>query len=179
MIRTFCGFLFLSSLAAAQPFGAGLKLGTTLTDTISSLPSIHIVNSNHFIVGPYAEVRLPFGLSVEGDALYEKGLFDNVSDGGSTWLFPIVAKLKFLKGPVRPYIEGGPTFSHIADIAEIPELNHRSNFGIVLGAGVEVKVLVLRISPEVRYYGFALTNIEGLDFHSNRNQATFTLGVGF
>jgi hypothetical protein len=182
MKKTFLSIIVFSCIVTAQPFGAGIKLGTTLSDAISAAPSFPIQNSNHFIVGPYVELRLPLGLSVEGDALYLHGLYEDVSSAsGSTWQFPILLKFKFLGGPVRPYVEGGPQFSHISDIAEIPELNHHSNFGIVLGGGIEVKVFKLRVSPEVRYNGFALTNIEsptGL-FHSNKNLATFTLGVGF
>ncbi|MBV8846904.1 MAG: hypothetical protein JO307_29185 [Bryobacterales bacterium] len=191
---TFVFIIVFSSFAAAQPIGAGIKLGTTLTDAISSLPSFPIQNTNHFIVGPYVEVRLPLGLAVEGDALYQRGLYGNVTNGsgsGSTWQFPIVLKYKFLEGPIRPYVEGGPTFSHTADIygelpfvaaiGETPFLNHRSNFGITLGGGIEVRILKLRVSPEVRYNGFTVTNIQdpsGL-FHSNRNMATFTMGFGF
>jgi len=187
MQKTFLNLFVFSSvvfpgLAAAQPFGAGVKLGTTLSDAISSIPSFPLPTGQHFIVGPYVEVRLPFGLAVEGDALYQHNLYEGVSTGsGSTWQFPILLKYRFLKGPIRPYVEGGPAFSHITDIAEIPSLNHRSNFGIVLGGGIEVKVWKLRVAPEGRYNGFALTNIEspaGL-FQSNRNLATFTLGVGF
>ena len=169
--------IFFSGVAAAQPFGFGLKLGSTLTDTISG----NVPNGSHFIVGPYAEVRLPLSLALEVDALYEHGLYDNVTPGGSTWQFPVLAKYKLLKGPVKPYIEGGPAFSHISDLRELPQLNHRSNYGIVLGVGVEVKVLVLRVSPEIRYNGWAFQNISspaGL-YQSNRNQATFTLGIGF
>jgi hypothetical protein len=182
MKKTFLTIIVFSGFAAGQPFGAGIKLGTTLTDAISSLPSFPIPNSAHFIVGPYVEVRLPLGLAVEGDALYQQGLYDNLNSGsGSTWQFPILLKYKFLKGPIRPYVEGGPAFSHITDISEIPSLNHTTNFGVVLGGGVEVKVFKLRISPEVRYNGYAWTNIEnpaGL-FRSNRNLATFMVGFGF
>ena len=182
MKQTFYAFIVFAGLAAAQPFGAGVKLGTTLTDALFSLPSFPLPNGAHFIVGPYVEVRLPLHLAVEDDALYEHGLYEGVSAGsGSTWQFPILLKYRFLGGPIRPYVEGGPTFSHISDIAEIPSLNHRSNFGITLGGGVEVKDFKLRVAPEVRYNGFTLTNIEnpaGL-FHSNKSLATFTLGIGF
>jgi hypothetical protein len=182
MIKTFWTLLVVFSAAAsAQPFGAGLKLGTTLTDALSSARGFSLPSDHQLIVGPYVEVRLPFGFSVEADALYESAIFSSVYTGGSTWQFPVLAKYKFLKGPVRPYVEGGPSFSHITDLAEIPALNHRSNYGIVLGAGIEVKLLVLRISPEVRYNGWTLQNIQdplGF-FQSNRNQAMFQVGIGF
>jgi opacity protein-like surface antigen len=173
--------LACASRAAAQPIGVGLKLGATLTNAISSVKSESIPNSANLIIGPYAEVRLPWGFSVEGDALYFPGLYTNAAGGGSVWQFPILAKYKLLKGPVRPYIEGGPAFSHISDVKELPDLLHNSNYGITLGAGVEIKVLALRIAPEIRYNGFAFTNIEspsGL-FKSNRNQAVLMVGIGF
>jgi hypothetical protein len=182
MRTTFLGIIVFSSLLSAQPFGAGIKLGTTLSDAISAAPSFPISSTNHFIVGPYVEVRLPLKLAVEGDALYLHNLYEGVSSGsGSTWQFPVLLKYKFLGGPIRPYVEGGPQFSHITDIAEIPALNHRSNFGVVLGAGIEVKFLHVRVAPEVRWNGFATKNLDspsGL-FESNKNLATFTLGVGF
>lgn len=171
----------LSAPAAAQPFGAGLKLGATLTNSVSSVESATIPNSSALIVGPYVELRLPLGFAIEGDALYYPGLFPDAAGGGSMWQFPILAKLRFLKGPVRPYIEGGPAYSHITDVKTLPDLLHSSDFGITLGAGVELKLLALRISPEIRYNGFLFTNIQsplGL-FQSNRNQAVFLVGIGF
>jgi len=171
--------LFFSSFAAAQPFGVGVKLGSTLTDALSSLPSAPIANSAHFIVGPYLEFRLPFGFAVEADALYERGLYNAVVTDGSTWQFPVVAKYRFGERAIRPYLEGGPSFSRIADIAELPFVNHRNNFGVVLGGGVELKLLVVRVSPELRYYVSATQNISSALFESNRNQATFMVGFGF
>jgi hypothetical protein len=171
--------LFLSSFAAAQPFGGGVKLGSTLTDALSSLPSVPIANSAHFIVGPYLEFRLPFGFALEADALYERGLYNEVVTDGSMWQFPVVAKYKFGEHVIRPYVEGGPSFSRIADIAELPFLNHRNNFGVVFGGGVELKLLVVRVSPEVRYYAMAMQNLSSALFESNRNQATFMVGFGF
>jgi len=182
MTKTFWTLLVVFSAPAfAQPFGAGLKLGTTLTDALAVAPGFHLSNDHHLVVGPYVEVRLPLGLSVEADALYETSLFNSVYTGGATWQFPVMAKYKLFKGPVRPYIEGGVAFSHISDLAEIPALNHRSNYGIVLGAGVEVKLLVLRISPEIRYNGWVFQNLQDPlgQFQSKKNQAMFQVGIGF
>ena len=178
-MKTFLLLPVFAAIVSAQPFGAGLKLGTTLTDAVSfKLPG----GSNHnFVVGPYVELKLPAGFALEAEALYESGLFSSVATGGSTWQFPVMAKYKFGNGLVRPYAEGGIAFSHITDLANIPELNHRSNFGIVLGGGLEIHALFLRITPEVRYNGWALQNIQsplGL-FQSNRNQAAFLVGFGF
>ena len=165
----------------AQPFGAGIKLGSTLSNSISSAESESIPNSSTLIVGPYVELRLPLGFAIEGDALYYPNLYASAAGGGSLWQFPILAKLRFLKGPIRPYIEGGPSYSHVTDVATLPDLLHSSNFGITLGAGVELKLLALRISPEIRYNGFLFTNIQSPlgFFQSNRNQGVFLVGIGF
>jgi hypothetical protein len=90
----------------------------------------------------------------------------------------VVAKYKFLKGPIRPYVEGGLDFSHLSDIPSFVTANHTTNFGIALGAGVEVHALVLRISPEIRYEGDALRSFTGY-VNSNRNQLSFQVGIGF
>ncbi len=176
-----CTIFACAPRAAAQAFGAGVKVGATLTDAVSSAESASIPNSTNLIIGPYLELHLPLGFSIEGDALYYPGLYSTAVGGGSVWQFPILAKLKFLSGPVRPYIEGGPSYSHLSDVKTLPDLLHTSNYGITLGAGVEIRVSALRISPEVRYNGLALTDIEsplGL-FKSNRNQAVFLVGLGF
>lgn len=81
MKKTFLCLLVFTGFAAAQPICAGVKLGTTLTDAISSLPSYPIPNSNHFVVGPYIEVRLPLGFAAEGDALYQQNLYGALNSG--------------------------------------------------------------------------------------------------
>jgi hypothetical protein len=178
-MRTFLGLFVLSLTASAQPFGAGVKLGGTLTDAVSfKVPG---QGSKDFVVGPYIELRLPAGFSLEADALYQSGLFANIADGGSAWQFPILAKYKFAKGPFRPYLDGGISFSHITDFPNIADLNHASNFGVVAGAGLEIHALFIRISPEIRYNANFLKNIQnplGL-YESNRNQVVFLVGLGF
>jgi opacity protein-like surface antigen len=186
MQKTFWTVLVLSAAvfcpaATAQPFGLGVKLGSTLTNSVSSAESETIPNSATLIAGLYAEVHLPLGFSVEGDALYYPSLYSNLAGGGSLWQFPILAKLKFLKGPIRPYVEGGPAYSHLSDVKTLPDLLNSDNFGITLGAGIEFKVFALRLSPELRYNGVILKNLQSPEgfFQSNRNQAVFLLGIGF
>ena len=176
-----CAVLGCSPLCFAQPIGVGLKLGTTLTDAVSSAESESIPNSNTLIVGPYIELRLPAGLSIEGDALYFPGLYSNAVGGASVWQFPILLKAGLQLGPVRPYIEGGPSYSHLSDIKTITDILHSSNYGITLGAGLEVKIKAFRIAPEIRYNGVALTNIQsplGI-FKSTNHQVVFLVGIGF
>src|SRR5579871_3506403 len=95
-------FLAFSGVAAAQPVGAGIKIGTSLTDALSAAHGYSLSSSRPFLVGPYIEVRLPLGLAVEADALYEANLFPSVVNGGNSWIFPVLAKYRFFKGPIRP-----------------------------------------------------------------------------
>ena len=52
---------------------------------------------------------------------------------------------------------------------------------MVLGAGVEVKLLAPRINAEIRYNGWGFKNIQSTTglYESNQNQVTFLVGLGF
>ena len=184
LIQTFlCSFVFIGA-AYAQPVVAGLKIGVPFSDAFqnSGFPSITALtaSSNAYTLGPFVEVRLPLNLSLEADALYRGLKFTNITGTATTgvWDFPVVAKYKFLKGPIRPYVEGGLDFSHLSDVKNFVTANHTSNFGVALGAGVEIRALVMRISPEIRWEGDALQNFTGT-VNSNRNQLAFLVGIGF
>jgi hypothetical protein len=186
-MKNFFGFLLiLPAIACAQPFSAGIKVGVPLTDAASILvqPSLGPeteVDTNRYVIGPYGEVRLPGGFSIEVDALYRSFSYTQNTFSGSVgnWEFPVMAKYKLLKsGPVKPYIEGGLLLSHLtgSDL----NITHASNYGITLGAGLEIHAFVLRISPEIRYDGFFFHDFSSNSFvQSNRNQAMVLVGIGF
>jgi opacity protein-like surface antigen len=186
-------FLLAGAAALAQsPFGFGLKAGVPLSDALST-PSGGVVNyfedTHRFTIGPYAEFRLPSGFSVELDALYRSYDYGQVGNSrfvapqsvsASVWEFPLLAKKSLFGGPIRPYIEGGVALSHLS-VNDVLELNHRNNYGIVLGAGVSLHVGPIRVAPEIRYNGWAFQDFSSPfgGLHSNRNQATVLVGIGF
>ncbi len=184
LFQTFLCFLVLAGISHAQPVVAGLKIGVPFTDAFQNQPYPTVAtltaSSNSYTLGPYVEVRLPLHLAIEADALYRGLHFNNITGSASNgqWDFPVVAKYKMFKGPVKPYVEGGLDFSHISDVKNFVTANHTSNFGVVLGAGVEIHALVLRISPEIRYTGDALKSFDSV-INSNRNQVAFLVGIGF
>jgi hypothetical protein len=185
MVKQLSFLILLAGLAAAQPFSAGVKIGAPLTDALSVQspnPLDYVANTGRFVIGPYAEVRLPAGFAVEVDALYRSFSFRSAQNSASAsdWEFPLLAKRKFLKGPVRPYIEGGVVLSHLS-VPAVTEVTHRSNYGIALGAGLEIHALVLHVSPEVRYEGFVLQDLSSPTgvLHSNRNQLLAMVGISF
>ena len=68
--------LFVGAVAAfPQSIRFGLKGGMPFTDFTSAVSSGTINwtdNTRNYIVGPTFEVRLPFGLAIEVDALYRR-----------------------------------------------------------------------------------------------------------
>jgi len=184
MLKTFLFLIVFNSLAVAQPISAGLKVGVPLTDALNAQP-IATASTHRYAIGPYVELRLPFKFSVEVDALYRSYEY-RLTPGALTtsvgsWEFPVLAKYKLLPGPIKPYVEGGLVFSRLTGISNPVELNHRANYGIALGAGLEIHALLVRISPEIRYDGFAFRNLDspGNLLQSNRNQAILLIGIGF
>jgi opacity protein-like surface antigen len=190
MRKTF--FLFFVGIApviAQSPFGFGLKAGVPLNDALSVDPSsaVHYVENTHrYIIGPFVEVRLPARFSVEVDALYRSYDYRQLSGFLSTsvspgaWEFPVLARKAFFGGPIQPYIEGGVALSHLS-VSDVVELNHRNNYGIVLGAGVSLHLGLFRIAPELRYNGWAFKNFDSPlgALQSNRNQAAVLVGISF
>jgi hypothetical protein len=182
--KTIVCFLVAAGFAVAQPVGAGLKVGVPATDAFKVLPfpttGVFTAESPRYTVGPYVELRLPANMAVEVDALYRSYDFrtSGVGASASSWEFPILLKHRFIAGPVRPYFEGGLSFSRLSDI-NLASLNHRTNYGIVAGAGVEFNLFLVKVSPEVRYTGWALRDFDGSQVQSKRNQLTVLFGFGF
>jgi hypothetical protein len=183
LFQTFLCSFVLIGLTRAQPVIGGLKIGIPLTDAFSTVQNLAYppASVSNYELGVYGEVRLPAKFSIEMDALHRGYTFNTQtgSNSASTWEFPIVAKYHLLKGPIKPYVEGGLSFSHLSDVKSlIVSPNHSANFGVVLGAGVDIHALVLHISPEIRYSGAALKNFDSV-INSNRNQLAFLIGIGF
>jgi hypothetical protein len=190
MLKTFLLFFVgIAPVIAQSPFGFGLKAGVPLNDALSADSTAavpYVENTHRYIIGPFVEVRLPSRFSVEVDALYrsydyrqELGFFmRSVSPGA--WEFPVLARKALLGGPIQPYIEGGVALSHLS-VSDVVELNHRNNYGIVLGAGVSLHLGLFRIAPELRYNGWAFKDFDSPtgSLQSNRNQAAVLVGISF
>jgi opacity protein-like surface antigen len=179
------GMLLGAAAAFSQPFSFGLKGGLPMTDFLntaqSSISSLSFTSAtNRYIVGPTAELRLPFGLGVEVDALYrhfnyaESGTIKgaatvlNATTTGNAWEFPLLVKYRFPGKIIRPYVVGGVAWDTLSGLTQAvtlttgsgasksntsnpTELSNSTSRGFVLGAGISVKALVIHISPEVRY----------------------------
>lgn len=177
-------FSVLVSAAAAQPLGVGLKLGVPASDAYKLLPiptfSPLNAKGQQFTFGPYIELRLPANNSIEVDALRRTHDFFGASGSQtvSSWDFPVVWKHKIGSHLIKPYFEGGVNFSRLSDVVVL-NLSNRSNFGLVVGGGLEFNFLLVKISPEIRYTGYALRTVDEPNVQSKRNQVAILLGVGF
>ncbi|MDP3000372.1 MAG: outer membrane beta-barrel protein [Bryobacterales bacterium] len=192
------GFIFLLSIsvAAAQGIGVGVKGGVPFGDAFKATGFIggepFRANTQRFTVGPMFEVRLPFGLGIEFDALYKR--FDQtggsirigstVAKTGSSWEFPLLGKYRFGRSFAKPYVEAGVSFNRLSDylvpFKSLPSppsdqpVGSTTRTGLAVGAGIELKLSIVRISPGIRFshWGDKL-------FVPSTNAADFLIGVSF
>jgi opacity protein-like surface antigen len=213
-MRLFC-LLFLSAAAVfSQPFSAGFKGGLPLTDFINAVNTQNFETSattNRYIVGVTGELRLPFGLGVEVDALYRHFGYGSTSiiSGITTtstitdttsgaWEFPILAKYRFRGTIAHPFVSAGVAWDKLSGLSQTItrtvanvvnttttsnplELRNDTTRGFVLGAGIDVKALLIHIAPEVRFTRWGSRHFvdpNGL-FDSKQNQAEFLVGITF
>jgi opacity protein-like surface antigen len=209
IMRSACLLLLGAACAFSQPFSFGIKGGVPFTDFLSTAESGRLVYTsvpNRYIVGAAAELRLPFGLGIELDALYRH--LNYASNPGTTgvtvvssrttgnaWEFPLLAKYRFPGGIVRPYIEGGVAWDTLQGLKQTidsgrlgtsstsapAELNKSTTTGFVIGAGLDIKALVIHFTPELRYTRWGARHFldpNGL-LSSNQNQAEFLVGIVF
>ena len=205
--------LFGAVSAWAQLFSYGVKAGVPLTEFLDAAKSQQFAfnsTTNRYIVGPTAELHLPFGLGVEFDILYRRfdytgsgtlaGIVTSSSATGNAWEFPLLAKYRFPKMKiVHPYVDAGVAWDKLSGLTQAitstvapnrtattstsdpAQLNATATRGFVMGAGLSVKVLVIHLSPEVRFTRWGAQHFidpSGL-LHSNLSQGEFLLGITF
>jgi hypothetical protein len=187
--------LLAGSVALAQHFSVGIVGGVPLTDGLSDVSQAEtglvtrtFSDSKLYIVGAMVEVRLPLGIAIEADGLYRPinsamdvqvipGPVYHYSENVATWEFPILGKYRFTFLPVlKPFVEAGPSFRTTGS-----GLSWVSGKGVTAGVGVEIKVLKLRISPEIRYtrWGADAVPRAYLAPPSKQDQAEFLVGFSF
>jgi hypothetical protein len=186
--------LFFAASACAETFSFGVLGGAPFTDVVNSVTQnnvSYVANSTNFTVGPTFQVNLPLSLRLEVDALYRPYSFlatpvafpnsESVASTGSAseWRFPVLLQYRFHTPIVKPFLEAGVSFDHLADISaaaqNLGSINE-SNAGFVLGGGADVKIPFIRLSGELRYTHHGAAYFEGL---SNVNQAEVLFGIHF
>jgi hypothetical protein len=213
-------FSSVAVFAQPVSFGVkgGLPL-TDFIDTVSGSRTIVTSVTNRYIVGPTIELHLPFGFGVEADALYRHFSYNSTANlldalltlrtTSNDWEFPLLVKKRFGGvGPVRPFVDAGVNFNKINGLSQSvstlvfpnrltttsntnpAELKNDFTAGFSLGGGVEIHLLILRISPEIRYTRWGNQQFSGIfptggasgiagSVTSNQNQAEFLIGFTF
>jgi opacity protein-like surface antigen len=194
-----------AAAALAQPIGVGVKGGVPFTDLFDEESSAVQTETKRYIVGPMVELRLPAGLAIEVDALYSQANFSSVFGAAgslitapfktNSWEFPILLKKKFggadaIAASARPYIGAGASFRRLSGLTNIGSFItgnqngsvDRNNTGFVVGGGVEVKALFIRVAPELRFTYWGTDHFtQGLAnvFKTNKAQGQFLIGLYF
>jgi hypothetical protein len=191
--------VFCAVSASAQAISVGVLGGAPFTDVVNSVNQNNLSflpKSTNFIIGPTFQVNLPLSLRFEVDALYRPYSFSETSvtltgSGITTvsamqWSFPFLLQYR-IKTPlplVKPFVEAGVSFDHLADISSAASnitsgpgtLLRQSNASVVLGGGVDVKIPFIRLSGELRYIHEGSADFQAI---SNLNQAEVLVGVHF
>lgn len=186
MSHRFIGALVLTLGVTSLPaFGQflsiGVKGGIPLNDAYTNGGNGDLTgNTNRFLIGAMGEVRLPFHLGVEADALYRH--YSMNGNGVNEWQFPILLKYRFGHVPLfRPYVDAGPIFNHVTGISSVTP--NQSATGVVVGAGLDLHPIFVHISPEFRYVHWGSQNYNfaalGSSLASNQNQYQFLVGLTF
>ena len=211
-MRALVVFFLFAAAAFPQALSVGVKAGAPLGDAFKIVSNAaagrsYFQNTKRYTFGPVVEVRLPFGLGIEFDALYKRmeygytGTAANVNSltKGRSFEFPLIAKYRAPGPMVHPYTGGGVSFRSLQGLKQFvtrdlpgavrgnsvsgapEELQGRFNRGIVMVGGVEVKALKARISGEMRYTRWVDHSFrDALKlFGSNQNQFEALVGLTF
>lgn len=192
--------LLIAASAMAQPVSFGAKVGLPLTSFFSDVNSGNFSfssNSHQYIAGADLEVHLPLGLGIEFDALYHPLAYGGSSNGstesvtGHSFEFPLLVKYKFPSKVVRPFVDAGVAFSTLSSLKDSvtntvgittnASPSTKTPVGFVMGGGVDIHLLILHISPEIRYTHWGSPAFEDplALVQGSQNQAEFLVGIVF
>lgn len=198
-MRTLTLFLALPLFASAQSLSIGFLGGAPFQDVVKSTATTGVTSvakSTNFTVGPSLQVSLPAGFRIEVDALFRPYSFDlgfplairppqSLNVKAQQWRFPLLAQYRIGKSRTQPFIEGGLSFDRLSGLTSAVkstissgpgQLLHQTNASVVLGAGLDVKIPLLRFSGEVRFTRPTVSNFANI---SNLNQAEVLVGIHF
>ncbi len=126
----------------------------------------------NFTIGPTVEFKPPIiPIRIVADALYKRVEGPTAADGKTTasvWDFPIMARVELPLPMLRPFVGGGPTFRRVS------LFDGDWQKGGVVGAGIRINAIAVKITPEFRYSHFGSSSVRGQD-----NQGEFLIGITF
>jgi hypothetical protein len=190
----FSGAVFAQHLDFGFDFG--VKGGVPFTDVLKATgvvsvpPGTSVINgsittvnrSGEYLIGPVAELRIPFGFALEVDGIYRGSEYHLTTNNVTTtvdahaWEIPYLAKFRFPIPLLKPFISAGGAYRTFTDLPNnIVTPTHNA---FVLAGGLELRISKLRLSGEARWLRWgqpATNNIVRL----TQNQGEILFGVVF
>lgn len=161
-----------------QNISWGIRGGVPLTDALEVISANPLAKaaSKPWTLGPTLEVNLPrhFGFSI--DMLYRSIAYEDArgTQSASQWTVPVLVRYRFGSGSARPFLTGGPNFT--------PSGFAKTVTGVTLGAGLQLRAPLIRLTPELRFTQFGTASFReaasGL-VRANRTQFDFLVGLTF
>jgi hypothetical protein len=145
------GWGLTADLPSSSPFAStGAYIGLTGSSIVTS------TGLTSPIAGAAFDIALPRRFSAEIDAFYKPMRGQSVTEfqgqaspaaqtyGRTSFQFPVLAKYRFRRAGINPFLEAGPSFRR-------PDYYGLSKFGATAGAGVEFRWRAARIAPALRF----------------------------
>jgi hypothetical protein len=180
----FCGSIFAQHLDFG--FGFGVKGGVPFTDVVQAAGAINggittLTRSSDYIIGPVAELRVPFGFALEVDGLYRATEYDLTTNNTTStvpahaWEIPYLAKFRFPIPLLKPFVSAGGAYRSFTDLPTNVTPTHNA---FVLGGGMELRISKLRLSGEARWLHWNSPSTNNV-VRLTENQGEVLFGVVF
>ena len=183
--------LAAAAVALTQRLSFGLKAGAPFQDAVKSESWRGLrfePQSGRYTLGPTVELLLGGHFSIELDLLYRPVKYrthfaNTVGDvAGSSWQFPLLGKVRLSRNMVAPFVAAGVSFNNLRGLTGLPELSDSATSGWVFGLGLEGRMPIVRLSPEIRYTRWRHSSLghptDGFSL-SNLNQLEALVGITF
>jgi len=188
-------FVFALPSFAEGPIIFGVRGGVPFNAANTFGSRFGVLSTQRFEVGPTLGIRLPVGLSVEGDALFHRQTLKVPQIAGfsagvnaDSWQFPVMLKLTAGSRAIAPVLGAGAVVRHGNDLSAIPSFlftnsSSSNTVGFVAGGGVRIKLGVVSLTPELRYTrwgggSFTQSLLNELSPFS-RHEASVLVGITF
>jgi hypothetical protein len=193
--------LFTAALMPQSGAAAvGVKGGLALSNlSMSEAPDFPLKSLKFPVAGVFYGFNLGL-FTIQPEALYVR-MGTRIEADASNWVeerietiqVPVLLKINVIPGPISPMIYAGPyaafrlsakeiiTDNGVSTTYDIKEDTKSSDFGVVFGGGIELKLVAVKLSAEVRYnLGLANVAVDPAPGFSVKNKILMVLvGIGF
>ncbi|MEL7833262.1 porin family protein [Fodinibius sp. Rm-B-1B1-1] len=145
----------------------GLRAGLNFSNFYDTADGSDLDSRTGFMVGGFLNFKVPMSpISIQPEVLYTQNGYEAANDITLELDYiqvPVLAKFSFAPGPAQPHVYVGPyvgipvTSKVSGGGVSIDTDNEQTDFGGIVGAGVDFNVGLTKLNVGGRY-GFGLTN---------------------